>query len=39
MRSTLRLLLEEVTLADVAAGDLPDHVAQLAADPRAWAKR
>jgi len=39
VRSTLRLLLEEVTLADVAAGDLPEHVAQLAADPRARAKR
>lgn len=39
VRSTLRLLLEEITLADVAAGDLPEHVAQLTADPRAWAKR
>jgi Rrf2 family protein len=39
VRSTLRGLLEEVSLADVAAGRLPDHVAALTADPRAWAKR
>jgi DNA-binding IscR family transcriptional regulator len=39
VRSTLRNLLEEVSLADVAAGELPDHVAALTADPRAWAKR
>ena len=39
VRSTLRNLLEEVSLADVAAGDLPEHVAALTADPRAWVKR
>lgn len=39
VRSTLRNLLEEVTLADVASGDLPEHVGQLTADPRAWVKR
>ncbi|MGH2944205.1 MAG: RrF2 family transcriptional regulator [Solirubrobacteraceae bacterium] len=39
VRSTLRGLLEEVSLADVAAGTLPEHVAQLTSDPRAWAKR
>ena len=39
VRSTLRGLLEDVSLADVAAGTLPDHVAALTADPRAWAKR
>lgn len=39
VRSTLRNLLEEVSLADVAAGELPEHVATLTADPRAWAKR
>ncbi|HVF80106.1 MAG TPA: Rrf2 family transcriptional regulator [Solirubrobacteraceae bacterium] len=39
VRSTLRNLLEEVTLADVAAGALPDQVATLTADPDAWAKR
>jgi Rrf2 family protein len=39
VRSTLRNLLEEVSLADVAAGQLPEHVAALTADPRAWVKR
>ena len=39
VRSTLRGLLEEVSLADVAAGQLPAQVAALTADPRAWAKR
>jgi Rrf2 family protein len=39
VRSTLRTLLEEVTLADVASGNLPDQVAALTADPSAWAKR
>jgi Rrf2 family protein len=39
VRSTLRGLLEQVSLADVAAGNLPDQVSQLTADPRAWAKR
>jgi Rrf2 family protein len=39
VRSTLRALLEEVTLAHVASGELPAHVAALTDDPRAWAKR
>ena len=39
VRSTLRNLLEEVSLADVASGALPEQVAALTADPRAWAKR
>ncbi len=39
VRSTLRGLLEQISLADIAAGDLPDRVSQLTADPRAWAKR
>jgi Rrf2 family protein len=39
VRSTLRGLLEEVSLANIASGDLPDQVAQLTSDPRAWAKR
>ena len=39
VRSTLRNLLEEVTLADVAAGELPARVGELTADPRAWVKR
>jgi hypothetical protein len=33
----LRSVLEHVSLADVARGELPDHVRQLAADPDAWA--
>jgi Rrf2 family protein len=39
VRASLRRVLEEVTLADVAAGQLPAHVADLTADPGAWAKR
>jgi len=37
VRAILRGVLEQVTLADVARGALPDHVRQLAADPDAWA--
>ncbi|MGN6796751.1 MAG: RrF2 family transcriptional regulator [Gaiellaceae bacterium] len=37
VRASLRGVLEQVTLADVAGGALPDHVRQLAADPDAWA--
>ena len=37
VRASLRSVLEQVTLADVARGALPDHVRQLAADPDAWA--
>jgi hypothetical protein len=29
-------VLEAVTLADLAAGDLPENVRALAADPDAW---
>lgn len=36
VRAALRSVLEQVTLADVIAGDLPDHVRQLIADPEAW---
>ncbi len=39
VRASLRRVLEEVTIADVAAGSLPEHVAELTADPGAWAKR
>ena len=39
VRATLRGLLEEVSLADVAAGELPAQVSQLTGDPRAWAER
>jgi Rrf2 family protein len=37
VRASLRSVLEQVTLADVASGDLPAHVRELAADPDAWA--
>jgi Rrf2 family protein len=37
VRASLRAVLEQVTLAQVASGELPDHVRQLAADPDAWA--
>ena len=37
VRASLRGVLEQVTLADVARGELPGHVRELAADPDAWA--
>ena len=37
VRASLRSVLEQVSLADVAGGELPDHVRHLAADPDAWA--
>ena len=37
VRASLRSILEKVTLADVAAGDLPGIVRELVADPEAWA--
>ena len=36
VRANLRAVLETVTLADVAAGRLPDEVSRIAADPEAW---
>ena len=36
VRSSLRRILEHVTLADVAHNQLPDVVKALAADPLAW---
>jgi Rrf2 family protein len=36
VRANLRAVLEHVTLADLAAGRLPDEVARIAADPEAW---
>jgi Rrf2 family protein len=36
MRANLRAVLEEVMLADVAAGELPASVAALTDDPDAW---
>lgn len=37
VRASLRGVLEQVSVADVARGELPEHVRQLAADPDAWA--
>lgn len=39
VRAVLRSVLDEVTLADVVSGDLPEHVRRLADDPAAWAAR
>jgi DNA-binding IscR family transcriptional regulator len=36
VRASLRGVLEAVTLADLAAGELPENVRALAADPDAW---
>ena len=37
VRASLRAVLENVTLADLARGELPESVQALAADPDAWA--
>jgi Rrf2 family protein len=37
LRANVRAVLEEVTLADVASGDLPERVRELARDRDAWA--
>ena len=37
VRASLRNVLERVSLADLARGELPDNVRELAADPDAWA--
>jgi Rrf2 family protein len=39
LRASLRGVLEEVTLAQVAGGDLPDHVTERTGDPDAWKRR
>ena len=36
VRANLRAVLEEVTIADLARGELPVSVEELAADPDAW---
>jgi Rrf2 family protein len=36
VRANLRAVLEEVTLADIARGDLPGTVDEIASDPGAW---
>jgi Rrf2 family protein len=37
LRANIRAVLEDVTLADVAAGELPDRVRELVRDDDAWA--
>jgi Rrf2 family protein len=37
VRASLRGVLEQVSLAEVARGELPQHVRALASDPDAWA--
>jgi Rrf2 family protein len=39
VRASLRAVLEQVTLADVVSGELPESVQELAASPDAWAAR
>ncbi|QBJ98713.1 Rrf2 family transcriptional regulator [Rhodococcus sp. ABRD24] len=39
VRVNLRAVLEGVTVADVAAGALPEFVTELTADPGAWRRR
>lgn len=36
VRASLRQVLEQVTLADIASGKLPDALRRLTADPDAW---
>jgi Rrf2 family protein len=38
-RAALRSVLDEVSLADLLSGSLPDHVLDLAGQPDAWASR
>ncbi|RMI34279.1 RrF2 family transcriptional regulator [Nocardia stercoris] len=39
LRVNLRAVLEQVSIAQVAAGDLPAFVADLTSDPGAWTRR
>jgi Rrf2 family protein len=39
VRTNLREVVERVTLADLASGELPTHVATLAAEPDSWTTR
>jgi Rrf2 family protein len=39
VRKTLRDVVEHVTLADVASGELPVAIEELASDPEAWVTR
>ena len=37
VRANLRAVLESVTLADIAAGELPDRIDEITSDPEVWA--
>jgi hypothetical protein len=39
LRVSVRRVLEEVSLADVAAGTVPTRVTELTTDPGAWDRR
>jgi Rrf2 family protein len=39
LRASVRNVLEQVTLADVARGELPPHVEELTRDTDAWVRR
>ena len=39
VRKNLRVVVEQVTLADLASGELPDAIDRLAEDPEAWTTR
>ena len=39
VRASVRRVLEEVSLADVASGTVPSRVTELTADPGAWDRR
>ncbi len=39
LRVTVRAVLEQVSIGQIAAGDLPEFVDALTADPGAWARR
>jgi Rrf2 family protein len=39
VRASLRSVLEQVTLADLVAGNLPEHVVELTRHPEAWSRR
>ena len=39
LRANVRAVLEQVTLADLAGGELPPHVAELTRDADAWLRR
>jgi Rrf2 family protein len=39
LRSSVRAVLEQVTLADVARGELPPHIAELTQAADAWLRR